>query len=1177
MLTTGLSAPLGIVGAAAIKTASDFEFAMDRVKAASKASDIQMKSLSQTAKDIAKISLFSPEDVANIERELAKAGIAVTDIVNGAARAVADLAQATDAAPEEAANVLARSLSVFKASGNDAREFADIITAVANETVLEVHDVGEALKMAGGMAHFQGWSFRELGAYVASASENMGQFGSDLGTTLKVFQMFASGKSKQSKELIQELGLEMFYKKGPKKGQMKGFVDMAKELKRVLGPMESDMEKLGDVGRQIFGTDATRGMLNFLTLGEDGAEAWMRKMTQMELAAKQAAEKTDNMHGAFERFGEGIKTAMIAWVEPYQGKIKEITDSMGSWVHHVEALPKPLRDLASSLGAVAIMVGPILLLTAALTAFGSILLNPLRAVAFGASVLGGGALMQHFTGLDFGSLWSDAKSILQDPDKAVKDLQNKLNQDTSKAFDEALGEWKYTASGEDPGGKYSLHVAEEWEKHMPFSSKAVRANIGRLSGPQRDWFEANFPLLSGRDSIQKFFSENDFDAVKWASKHHRKVRKQINDETYRFLKSSGQYDQLTDRQRENLVQDIYHSFYGVPTPPRIEDNPIVQWLSQAWKGAVGWWNGTQESDTTGLDLENPFLASMNKQGEFDKKFTPGTAWADIWGDAINLGTEMWDALMAGDYKGAAQKLAPFLIEVINAGFDSIVKVWKDNKQKVKDLLGDVLGGVVMGIWTQLKEDPGGTAAALGTVFGMHMAWGIIKGLFNRFTAAIAFFGGVLIKAWKAGKTAIKETIIGAFMAAWKWLKGVLGFGNVGKHGSGSSKVPGKGVGIGSRILGFMANPAAATALMFADFIEIFDPPPAGEGSENRNKFPYTGGLENRQFGPWLPVEDPWDSLGDMTGDAEAEFEEFGKVIKEFYESDVSSSAEGAMAMFNDMAGSIGSNTKGMYLDVDYMGAAIHDSVGSYMKWTHNTFSYWLGQMSLTAYQMATNIANSFNAGIAQMNVLGAATSGSGIMGTSGSAAGAADRAQAAGFRVSSGYRPGATVAGTNRPSLHGSRRGVDIAGNAATDGELWKFMRNEVGMAAVTGLKEAIFGSSIWSSSKGWYSYGKKDHYDHLHLGYAFQNGGLMPSTGPALLHQGEYVVPRSQVDSIKRGYGGGGGGYHLEGGIMRIIDLEQGLVEIIDGRIVSTGRAVARQEIANDLQFAEELSHWET
>ena len=126
--------------------------------------------------------------------------------------------------------------------------------------------------------------------------------------------------------------------------------------------------------------------------------------------------------------------------------------------------------------------------------------------------------------------------------------------------------------------------------------------------------------------------------------------------------------------------------------------------------------------------------------------------------------------------------------------------------------------------------------------------------------------------------------------------------------------------------------------------------------------------------------------------------------------------------------------------------------------------------------------------------------------------------------VLSGKRAaGGKVAGSDRISLHGSGRAVDIGSRSIRNARTTQVIapdldsiaskaRSYLGQgSAVSGVTSNSQGEVLWRTSHG------GNHYDHVHVGLKFDSGGIVPGDGPqsVVAHGGEIILNKVQQAAL--------------------------------------------------------------
>jgi TP901 family phage tail tape measure protein len=258
-------AGFALVGMAAyaVKSAAAFEKSMSAVSAATHASSKDIESLRKAALQAGKDTQYSATQAADGITELSKAGVSTADILNGGLRGALSLAAAGQISVGEAAETAASAMTQFKLSGNQVPHVADLLAAAAGKAQGSVHDMGAALNQSGLVASQFGLSIEDTTGVLAEFA-SAGLMGSDAGTSLKTMLLALANPSKQSRDLMDELGISFY----DATGKFIGMTGVAQVLQTRLKGLTQEQrnQALG----QIFGNDAIRAASVLYT---DGAPA----------------------------------------------------------------------------------------------------------------------------------------------------------------------------------------------------------------------------------------------------------------------------------------------------------------------------------------------------------------------------------------------------------------------------------------------------------------------------------------------------------------------------------------------------------------------------------------------------------------------------------------------------------------------------------------------------------------------------------------------------------------------------------------------------------------------------------------------------------------------------------------------------------------------------------------
>lgn len=418
-MTKSLTLPMAGLAAGSLKMAGDFEQSLNILQSVTSATEQEMTTLRQTARDLGQdVSLpgISAADAAGAMTELAKAGLNVNDVLT-ASKGVLSLAKAGQLGVESAAMTTARALNSFGLAGTEANRIADLLAASANASTSSVEDMALGLQMVGAQSHSMGVSLEDTVTALAMFS-NAGLRGSDAGTSLKQMFLQLAAPTDKAAALMKQLGLD-FYNAD---GNFIGLSASAQLLKDKLGAMT--VEQRNNALAIIFGADATRVAT---ILAQGGAKAFDEMsvaVNKQGAATDLAAAQNKGFNGALDNLKSTAETAFIdigtKLLPLVTRQLKNLTDMVGQAAAWFNSLRPEQQDFLFKTGVMIALLGPAILIvgkfataiasivtvtTAASRALGLFSTAGLVAQAgAGASALGGGAGLAGAAGRATGAL-----------------------------------------------------------------------------------------------------------------------------------------------------------------------------------------------------------------------------------------------------------------------------------------------------------------------------------------------------------------------------------------------------------------------------------------------------------------------------------------------------------------------------------------------------------------------------------------------------------------------------------------------------------------------------------------------------------------------------------------------------------------------------------------------------
>jgi TP901 family phage tail tape measure protein len=336
-MTVGITG-LAMVGAFAgvIAAAATFEKQMDEVGAVSNANAAEMDKLTKAALEAGAATVFSANQAAQAEAELAKAGVEVADIYGGALTGALDLASAGSLDLESAAVIAANAMNTFGLAGKDVSHIADVLASAANTSAATVEDLGMGLRQVGLVADQAGLSLEDTVGTLAAMAD-AGLRGQDGATSLKTAIMRLIAPMEEASVEMERLGISAYDAAG---GQ-KSIVDIAGQLQTKLSGLTN--EQRAATMQLIFGSDAIRAGNVLYKEGAAGIQKYIDGVNDQGAAADLAAAKLDNLAGDVEQLKGSLETLFITAGSGGQGGLRIIAQQATGLVNSFAALPGPMQ------------------------------------------------------------------------------------------------------------------------------------------------------------------------------------------------------------------------------------------------------------------------------------------------------------------------------------------------------------------------------------------------------------------------------------------------------------------------------------------------------------------------------------------------------------------------------------------------------------------------------------------------------------------------------------------------------------------------------------------------------------------------------------------------------------------------------------------------------------------
>jgi TP901 family phage tail tape measure protein len=369
-VATGAGLALVAAFAVAINKAAEFEKKMDYFGAVNNATADQMEKVRKKALELGRTSQYSANQIADAFVEMGKAGVSVTDITDGMAQAVVNLASAADIDLARATNIVTSQIQAYDLTAKDAAHVTNLLAGAANASIVDVEDLGVSLKYVGGVAHALGISFDST-IDALSLLGKAGLKGSTAGTSLRQIMVSLAGGTNKAKGELEDLGIitkdgtNLFFDATGKAKSLAEVFQILQDHTRGLTQKEQLM-----AFRTIFNN---RALAAAEILTKNGAKGFasMNAEISKTTAADVAAKRMDNLSGDIKKLKGNIDTLLIQAGTPFQNFLRGIVQSITRVVQVFARLPSGMQTgilafigitgvILTFLGAVALIGGTIL-------------------------------------------------------------------------------------------------------------------------------------------------------------------------------------------------------------------------------------------------------------------------------------------------------------------------------------------------------------------------------------------------------------------------------------------------------------------------------------------------------------------------------------------------------------------------------------------------------------------------------------------------------------------------------------------------------------------------------------------------------------------------------------------------------------------------------------------------
>lgn len=340
---------LGTAMFRAVRTAMDFETAMNKVKAVTQSTGDEFKALENEAKLLGRTTSFSASEAAEAMSFLGMAGWNTGRIIESTG-SLMSAAAAGQMELGRVADIVSNVMGMYALQQEDTNRVIDAFAQTSVSANVDMEMLAETFKYAGVAANAAGMSLEETAA-AAGILGNNGLQASLAGTALRQMLTSFAGPAPKAAKALRRLGVET-----------KDAAGNMRPLEEILQDMDAGMKRLNlgsaerlELQKAIFGKTALSagGILQTAAANGELAKMTDRVNDSQGAALKMQETMMSGMQGSLKRLQSAAEGLAIAFGGPLLGPLATAAEALAGMLTPVAGLLEKFPLLGGIIGGVA--------------------------------------------------------------------------------------------------------------------------------------------------------------------------------------------------------------------------------------------------------------------------------------------------------------------------------------------------------------------------------------------------------------------------------------------------------------------------------------------------------------------------------------------------------------------------------------------------------------------------------------------------------------------------------------------------------------------------------------------------------------------------------------------------------------------------------------------------------
>ena len=369
------------LGAAAVKTAADFDAGMSKVAAISGATGDDLDALRDKAREMGAKTKFSASEAAAAMEYMAMAGWKTEDMLGGI-EGIMSLAAASGEDLATTSDIVTDALTAFGLSAQDSGHFADILAAASSNANTNVRMMGETFKYCAPIAGALGFSAEDV-AEAIGLMANAGIKSTQAGTALRTIMNNLSGEVKITGAALGEVSIATTNADG----SMRDLSDILADCRGAFSQL-SESER-AQAAEALVGKNAMSGFLALMNAAPEDIEKLSTAIDNCDgTAAQMAATMQDNLAGQLTILKSQLEELAISFGEMLMPAIRAIVSKIQAFVDKLNGMSESQRKAILTIGLIVAALGPLLVIIGTLISKVGVAMQGFVKLATGVKKLG---------------------------------------------------------------------------------------------------------------------------------------------------------------------------------------------------------------------------------------------------------------------------------------------------------------------------------------------------------------------------------------------------------------------------------------------------------------------------------------------------------------------------------------------------------------------------------------------------------------------------------------------------------------------------------------------------------------------------------------------------------------------------------------------------------------------